>query len=210
VDVFAYVCVAVLAYLLGSIPTGYLAGRARGLDIRTVGSGNIGATNVFRALGKTAGLIVLAFDAFKGFAACRFIPMLFETAPAENLRIVGGFAAIMGHNYTCWLRFKGGKGIATSAGVLLGWLPVALACMVVVWIVVLALSRYVSLASICAATALPFAAWGVTRSLRMTGVAAVVGAMAVYKHRSNIRRLLNGTENRFTFRKTAASSQHSS
>src|SRR5579862_42408 len=136
-----------------------MAGRLRGVDIRTVGSGNIGATNVFRTLGKTAGTLVLAFDAFKGFASCRFLPLLFGPAPSENLRIAAGFAAILGHNYTCWLRFKGGKGIATSAGVLLGWLPWSLGIVLGLWIVVFAISRYVSLASICAAFALPLATW---------------------------------------------------
>src|ERR1051325_8664487 len=111
VDAVSYSAVAVVSYLLGSIPTGYLAGRWRGLDIRSVGSGNIGATNVFRTLGKTAGIIVLTLDVFKGFAACRFVPILVAAAPGESLRIAAGLAAILGHNYTCWLRFRGGKGI---------------------------------------------------------------------------------------------------
>lgn len=195
--VLAYLGVALLSYLLGSLPTGFVAGKMRGLDIRTVGSGNIGATNVFRALGKTAGCIVLAIDAFKGFAACRYLPLLFSDSPQENLRIVAGVSAILGHNYTCWLKFKGGKGIATSAGVLLGWLPLALAIVLGLWLVVFAATRYVSLASIAAAAALPLAAWVTGGSKRMIAIAAFVGGLAIYKHRPNIKRLIGGTEHRF-------------
>jgi acyl phosphate:glycerol-3-phosphate acyltransferase len=196
---------AVAAYLLGSIPTGYLTGRARGLDIRAVGSGNIGATNVFRALGKWAGAFVLLFDALKGWLSVILVPSraafaLGITAPdaasLEAAKIVGGVAGILGHNFTCWLRFKGGKGIATSAGVLLGLVPTTCATLVVIWVVVFALSRYVSLASIAAAIALPFSVffWGGSWTLIWLG--AALGALAIYKHRSNIRRLWNGTENR--------------
>src|SRR5437762_8006897 len=107
-----------LSYLLGSIPTGYLLARAKGIDIRTVGSGNIGATNVFRILGKPAGIFVLVFDGLKGFAAASAwsAALIVKTfaLPAENaiyLRLLAGLAAVLGHNYTCWLRFNGGKGI---------------------------------------------------------------------------------------------------
>src|SRR2546425_11355139 len=122
----SYVTVAIAAYVLGSIPTGYLVARAKGIDIRAVGSGNIGATNVFRILGRPAGIFVLVFDGLKGFAASawwtKLIIWLFALAAAEEvyLRLVAGVAVGLGHNYTCWLRFKGGKGIATSAGVVAG------------------------------------------------------------------------------------------
>jgi len=204
--------VALLAYLLGSIPAGYLAGRLQGIDIRTVGSGNIGATNVFRTLGKTAGIGVLLFDAFKGFAACRFLPHLalyFGPAPSESLQIIAGVAAILGHNYTCWLRFKGGKGIATSAGVFLGWLPLVLAMALGLWLLVFAVSRYVSVASIAAAFILPWAAWLTGASSNMILIAALVGGLAIYKHRSNIRRLASGTEHRFGSKKPTHSAQPS-
>ena len=206
----SYIAAALLGYLLGSIPAGFLAGRLKGIDIRAVGSGNIGATNVFRALGKTAGIIVLAFDAFKGFAAVWLIPRLLGHPGSETIQIVAGLSAILGHNYTCWLRFKGGKGIATSAGVLLGWLPLSLALVLGLWLVVFGFSRYVSLASIAAAVALPFAAWLTGASSRMIGIAIFVGALAVYKHRTNIRRLLDGTEHRFKSRKTPAPVQRAS
>lgn len=194
---------ALIGYLLGSIPTGYLAGRLRGIDIRTIGSGNIGATNVFRALGKPAGITVLVIDAFKGYAACAWVPDLvvrwFPTHVAEldAIRITAGLAAILGHNFTCWLRFRGGKGIATSAGVLAGLVPGALIIILCIWIIVFALTRYVSLASICASFALPFATWITRQNLPLTIVTSAMAALAIYKHRSNIQRLMQGTENRF-------------
>jgi acyl phosphate:glycerol-3-phosphate acyltransferase len=205
VDVLSYVVTAIVAYLLGSIPTGYLVAKSRGIDIRTVGSGNIGATNVFRILGKPAGIFVLLVDALKGFVSCYFVgPLVYgalvgpldNAATAEFLKITGGFVAILGHNYTCWLRFKGGKGIATSAGVVLGLLPLALAFSLGTWIVLILATRYVSVASMGAALILPFAAWFAGSSQRMIIVAAIIGALAIYKHRSNIQRLRAGTENR--------------
>jgi glycerol-3-phosphate acyltransferase PlsY len=195
---------ALIGYLLGSIPTGYLAGRLRGIDIRTIGSGNIGATNVFRVLGKPAGIIVLIVDGLKGYVACAWVPDIvvrwFPTHVAEldAVRITAGLAAILGHNFTCWLRFRGGKGIATSAGVLAGLVPGALLIILCMWIIVFALTRYVSLASICASFALPFATWITARhNVVLTLVTGAMAALAIYKHRSNIQRLMQGTENRF-------------
>jgi glycerol-3-phosphate acyltransferase PlsY len=197
-----------MAYFLGSVPTGYLAGKARGIDVRAVGSGNIGATNAFRVLGKAAGTMVLAVDAFKGFAAARWLPLLasaifHEATPArEYLALVAGIAAILGHNYTCWLNFKGGKGIATSAGVVLAWVPLACLTAVVLWILVFVTTKYVSVASIAAAIVLPFAVsyWGGGATL--TWAMAALSALAIFKHKGNIQRLLNGTENRVGAKKT--------
>jgi glycerol-3-phosphate acyltransferase PlsY len=208
VEAAAYIVTALAAYLLGSIPTGYLVARSRGVDIRTVGSGNIGATNVLRVLGKPLGIFVFFVDALKGFLAARYVGWFAykilaggveeSSTTDEALQIVGGIVAILGHNYTCWLKFKGGKGIATSAGVALALLPVAMGIAVVVFFVVCFTTRYVSLASISAAAILPVAAWWPARSSRtMIGVAAVIAALAIYKHRTNIQRLMNGTENRF-------------
>jgi glycerol-3-phosphate acyltransferase PlsY len=201
VDVGAYVITAFAAYLLGSIPTGFLLGKARGIDIRTIGSGNIGATNVFRALGTPAGIFVLIFDGLKGYAACTWmVDLVLRFAGGETggeaIRIVAGVCAILGHNYTCWLKFKGGKGIATSAGVLSALVPVALIVTLTLWIVIFALSRYVSLASIAASIALPFAAFFAGYSPTLVVITAALAALALYKHRSNIQRLLNGTESR--------------
>ncbi|MEW6156055.1 MAG: glycerol-3-phosphate 1-O-acyltransferase PlsY [Verrucomicrobiota bacterium] len=202
-DIIQYLATALVAYLIGSIPTGYLVAKMKGIDIRSVGSGNIGATNVFRILGKTAGIGVLLVDALKGFVACRMIA--FGSGPAEYHAIIAGIAAILGHNYTVWLYFKGGKGIATSAGVLLALVPLALAIVLSIWILLFFTTRYVSVASIAAAFFLPFAAWLAGNSTEIIGVTAAMGALAIYKHKSNIRRLLDGTENRIQFKKPSAS-----
>ena len=200
----AYIAVILAAYLLGSIPTGFLVAKAKGLDIRTVGSGNIGATNVFRSLGKPAGIFVLLADGLKGWLAVvlfsRWAAALFDPAAdaqtREWLAICAGLAAILGHNYTCWLYFKGGKGIATSAGVLLALVPWSLLIILSIWIVLFASTRYVSLASIGAAFALPFAAWLTGASPTMVLTTAAMGALAIYKHKANIQRLIQGTEHR--------------
>jgi len=205
----AYSLVVVLSYLLGSIPSGVLAGRMAGVDIRKEGSGNIGATNVFRILGKKAGTAVLFCDALKGWLAVSVIAELvalgfgpptlsLEAAPGrQGLQLAAGVAAIVGHNFTCWLRFKGGKGVATSGGVLIAWLPLPFLVVLSVWILVFAISRYVSLASVVTAIALPFATWQLNGQPPLVIITSLLSAMAIYKHRSNIARLLNGTENRF-------------
>ena len=208
VEAAAFIITALVAYLLGSIPTGFLVAKSRGVDIRTVGSGNIGATNVLRILGKPLGIFVFFVDALKGFVAARYVGwfaykiLVGDVADGSTtddaLRIVGGIVAILGHNYTCWLKFKGGKGIATSAGVALALLPIAMGIATVIFFVVCFTTRYVSLASISAAAILPFAAWWPARSSRsMIGVAVAIAVLAIYKHRTNIQRLMNGTENRF-------------
>jgi acyl phosphate:glycerol-3-phosphate acyltransferase len=205
----AYLFTAIVGYLLGSIPTGYLFARARGVDIRKVGSGNIGATNVFRTLGKPAGISVLVIDGLKGYAACAWLPDLVFRYVAQKygaaadrdfytvLQIIGGISALLGHNYTCWLKFKGGKGIATSAGMLAALVPIPFIIILGIWIVVFALTRYVSIGSIAASVALPFAAYFTRNSMTIVIVTALMAALAVYKHRANIQRLLNGTESRF-------------
>lgn len=196
-----YLLTAIVAYFVGSIPTGYLFGRARGLDIRQSGSGNIGATNVFRTLGKTAGIAVLLIDAIKGFTPAAFL--LFGATPEtrELHAMAAGLFAILGHNYTCWLGFKGGKGIATSAGALIALAPLGLLVILVTWIIVFALSRYVSLASIVAAAVLPFAVWALGQSGRMIALCTVLSLLALYKHKANMQRLLAGTEHRFGAKK---------
>ena len=194
------------AYLLGSIPTGYLVGRAKGVDIRTVGSKNMGATNVFRTVGKMLGILVLLADALKGWLAVAWLaPLIWHAFSHEAipgwLRVIAGIGAILGHNYTCWLQFKGGKGIATSAGVFIALTPWALLIALGVWIVLFAVTRYVSVASMAAAAVLPMAAWFTTHDPGLTLVAGVLGALAIYKHKKNIERLLAGTENRIEFGK---------
>jgi glycerol-3-phosphate acyltransferase PlsY len=209
VPVLSYIVTALVGYLLGSIPTGYLVARARGVDIRTVGSGNIGATNAFRVLGKCFGIFVLLMDALKGWVAVQvgavLVAEFLPGPPVEYLKITAGIAAILGHNFTCWLHFKGGKGIATSAGVLLALVPWALAIILTVFIVFFLATRYVSVGSISAAFILPFATWFTTNhDVGLTAVAGAMGALAIVKHRKNIQRLINGTENRIQFRKKEA------
>lgn len=206
-DIVVSLVTGVGAYLLGSIPTGYLVAQARGVDIRTVGSGNIGATNVLRTLGKPAGIFVLLMDALKGWLAVGLLPALTllifgrgtgaSTASRVALEILAGLCVIVGHNYTCWLHFKGGKGIATSAGVLLALVPWALCVIFAVWVVVFFCTRYVSLASIAASAALPLAAWVTHETLAKIIVSVAMALLAIGKHRANIQRLLQGTEPRF-------------
>jgi len=208
VPALCYIVTALVAYLLGSIPTGFLVAKARGVDIRTVGSGNIGATNAFRVLGTGFGIFVLLMDALKGWVAvqigARVVSELLPGVPLEYLRITAGVAAILGHNFTCWLHFKGGKGIATSAGVLIALVPLALVIILSIFIVLFLTTRYVSIGSIAAAFALPFATWFTQHDVGLTAVMAAIGALAILKHRKNIQRLLNGTENRIQFRKKEA------
>ena len=200
VDWSSYLIIAVGAYFIGSIPTGYLLARAKGIDIRKTGSGNIGATNVFRILGRPAGIAVLLIDAIKGFAPTFLVRYLFHGASSDVVEyhsMTAGFFAIMGHNYTCWLGFKGGKGIATSAGVLIALAPVALAITVVAWILIFLISKYVSVASIGAALVLPLAVWSSGGTRRILILSSILSALAIYKHKTNIQRILAGTENRF-------------
>jgi acyl phosphate:glycerol-3-phosphate acyltransferase len=187
---------AVVPYLLGSIPTGFLWAKARGIDIRTAGSGNIGATNVMRTLGTGPGIMVLLIDAAKGFLPVWIAPRMFPGVDGVALQITCCVFVIAGHNWTCWLKFKGGKGVATSAGALLAFLPLPLLCALGVWIIVFALSRYVSLASISAAVAMPIATWFLEKDVTLFVFTVVIGAVGIYKHKSNIQRLLTGTENR--------------
>jgi len=214
VPVIAYIVVAIAAYLIGSIPTGYLVAKAKGIDIQKVGSGNIGATNVFRIVGKPAGIFVLLMDALKGYAACAFLPPCifnwlaphfsgiapgFFAEPVElqfKFSALAGISAVLGHNYTCWLKFKGGKGIATTAGVYLALAPVALGIALAVFILTILITRYVSVGSLIAAIALPMAVWFTKENLFLRIVTIAFGAMAIFRHRKNIQRLMAGTESR--------------
>jgi glycerol-3-phosphate acyltransferase PlsY len=211
VPILSYILTALGAYLLGSIPTGFLVAKAKGIDIRKTGSGNIGATNAMRVLGKPAGIFVLLMDALKGFTACVLAIIYFEfCVPGSDhfddaywvlsgrLMVIAGICAVLGHNYTCWLKFKGGKGIATTAGVYLALAPWALLVALAVFILAIVLTRYVSVGSIAGAIALPATVWVMTpHNLFLGIVTTALGALAIYKHKSNIQRLLAGTENRF-------------
>ncbi len=199
-----------LAYLIGAIPFGLLIGLSRGIDVRTCGSGNIGATNVFRSVGKGWGSLALVLDALKGLLPALLLPLavaaVTDAEPNHTLRLLCGCAAVAGHNWPLYLRFKGGKGIATTAGALIGIAPAALGIGLLAWVVLFALTRYVSLASMLAAVVIPAAAWwlcaadGVATPVTLT----LLGVLAIWRHRANIGRLVAGTENRIEFGKRKA------
>jgi glycerol-3-phosphate acyltransferase PlsY len=202
-NVFAWLWL-VFFYLVGSIPAGYLMGRARGIDIRQHGSGNIGATNVWRVLGPRWGLPAFIFDFLKGFLPLYLVKNFVfpgsELWTVSLLLVLGGMAAIVGHNYTPWLGFKGGKGIATSAGVLGALLPWVLAVGLSLWIIALLTTRTVSIASLLASVSLPLStAWFYPQQWVYFGFATLAGTLASWRHRSNIQRLLAGTESRINF-----------
>lgn len=202
------VIIVLTAYFLGSIPTGYVAGRIRGIDVRQFGSGNIGATNVLRVLGKPSGFAVFFIDAFKGFLAVRLALALAGRDPSvaqytEVLAILAAAVCVFGHSFPLWLGFKGGKGVATSAGSIFGVLPIAAITIFLVWLLIFLTTRYVSLASIIGALALPVAVailvWlHQTRGFVLLYFSTAMTALVVWRHRGNIVRLLNGTEPRFT------------
>src|SRR4030095_10067078 len=196
------------SYLLGSIPFGYLAGRLGGIDIRQAGSGNVGATNVGRVFGKTYGYPVFAFDFVKGFGAVKISMLIAPGRPPEwnspeIFGILAALSSVLGHLYPPWLRFKGGKGVATSAGALLALTPVATLIGVAIWIIVFWLTRYVSLASITAAVVLPIVILVVSsqdqnKRKPLVYSSACLAAVVIWRHRSNLSRLMRGTEPRFT------------
>ncbi len=196
------------SYLLGSIPFGYLAGRLVGIDIRQAGSGNVGATNVVRVLGKRYGYPVFALDVLKGFGAVKISMLMASGRPPdwnspEIFGILAAMSSVLGHLYPPWLKFNGGKGVATSAGALLALTPVATLTGVAIWIIVFCLTRYVSLASIIAAVALPivilvFSSQDQNKGKPLFYCSACVAAVIIWRHRSNVSRLMRGTEPRFT------------
>lgn len=203
-----YFLATIIGYLLGSFPSGLVVSRARGVDIREHGSGNIGATNVLRVLGKKWGYLVFALDALKGFAAVRiaFAVVAMASTPGavrpELVGITGGLACILGHMFSVWLRFRGGKGVATSAGVLLGLMPLAVVSVFAVWFVLFQLTRYVSVASIGAAVALPFFVMLYLRLDLLRGASflpfsILIAGVVIWRHRSNMKRLFRGKEQRF-------------
>jgi glycerol-3-phosphate acyltransferase PlsY len=228
-----------LAFLLGSIPFGLIIAKIKGIDIRNHGSGNIGATNVFRIVGKKYGLTCLLLDALKGFIPVvialnlvrltgrdpqfhlGFLDSFHLMLPAaeqlkgQMIHVLTALAAVLGHNYSPWIGFRGGKGIATSAGVLIGLMPAAVLILLVVFIITLVVTRYVAVASMVSAVALPvmthlgarfhktaegISLWEAgTWNKPLFFFSVLIAALAVWKHRANIGRLRKGTESRFTW-----------
>jgi glycerol-3-phosphate acyltransferase PlsY len=225
-----------IAFLLGSIPFGLIIAKLKGIDIRAHGSGNIGATNVLRVVGKKYGITCLFLDALKGLiptmiglSLIRFAgadgqphqnPMAIDALTpygtvlpaldqwkAQTLQVVTGLFAILGHNFSPWVGFKGGKGIATSAGVLIALMPAAVVILLIIWLIVFTITRYVAVASIAAAAALPFltlyGSWhhgklaDGTWNKPLLIFTIIISVLAIWKHHSNVERLRAGTEHRF-------------
>jgi len=196
-----------IAYLLGSIPFGYLLVRIfRKEDIRTTGSGNIGATNVARSGAKGLGILTLLLDLLKGLAAVKIAAHFAPGTPGfpSDLAVAAGIAAVLGHVFPIWLGFKGGKGVATALGVFIAIAPLAALCAVGVFIIIFAITRYVSLASILAAVMLPVFCllWSPDRSPVFVGGVIFLSLLVIAKHHANISRLMQGKESRFGSKKT--------
>lgn len=187
----ALIWTILFAYLLGSIPFGLLIARWQGIDIRQQGSGNIGATNVFRTLGAGSGTIVFILDLLKGT-----IPVIIVQCFTNNpwLIILTGFTAIIGHTFPIFLKFKGGKGVATGLGVLLGIAPEIFIGAAIIAALIILTTRYVSLASMTTAVLVMLAFWGMQKPLPYTILTAVITILIILRHRPNIKRLLAGTE----------------
>ncbi len=218
-DLFnAYCLAALVGYLLGALPFGFLVAKGKGVNIFEVGSKSPGATNVRRVLGRGPGNLVFLLDALKGAAASGWPLLAFEgkgyvfwqfgmatpfgfvhfnfSQPVE-MAVVGLIAALVGHSYSLFTKFRGGKGVATTAGGLLVLMPCVLAGALATWLVTFRLSRYVSLASILAALAAPLAAFFLGEPPILLGLATLIAVFVTLRHRANIVRLLNGTENKF-------------
>ena len=203
-----FAIVVVGCYLLGSLPFGYLAGRLAGIDIRKAGSGNIGATNVVRVLGKRYGYPVFVLDFLKGFCAVTISTAIAtrarpEWGSAEMYGVLAAVSAVIGHSFPPWLKFRGGKGVATSAGALFGLMPLAMVIGVAIWIVVFCLTRYVSVASITTATVLPLVIFIISARSKVGERALFycsicLAGFVIWRHRSNLSRLMRGSEPRFT------------
>lgn len=211
----------VIGYLLGALPFGYLVARSKGVNIFEVGSKNPGATNVRRVLGSGPGNLVFALDALKGALATGWplfafnwtreagettsVALSYNTGDNANvpLAMAGLVGALLGHSFSCFTRFKGGKGVATASGGLLVLMPLAVAIGAAVWAVTFYSSRYVSLASLFAAISMPVSAFFLGEPKLLLVLTLLIAVLVIVRHRANIQRLLNGTESRFV-KKTAA------
>lgn len=188
----------VLSYLLGAIPSAYIITKLiAGKDIRKIGSGNVGATNALRTLGKLPGIIVLCVDILKGLAAVTIIALLISTKidmPIEILKALFGLMAVLGHVFNVFLKFNGGKGVATSAGVMLGVAPVSLLIAAILFIIIVITTKYVSFASMVSSIMIPFFLLWAKAHYSYVVLGALLCVIIVSKHKSNIKRLLCGRE----------------
>ncbi|MCI5872847.1 MAG: glycerol-3-phosphate 1-O-acyltransferase PlsY [Clostridiales bacterium] len=212
--IVARVIAVAIGYVFGLFQTGYLYGKSQGIDIRNEGSGNAGTTNSLRVLGVKAGLITFAGDLFKAIFAVILVEVLFGKTYPEAVKILGlyaGFGAVLGHNFPFYLKFKGGKGIACTSGMILAVCPMAAPICLFLFIVSIAITRYVSLGSILVVVSylIQVIVFGQLGYLKVDAaylpefyiVSACFTAMALWRHRANIRRLLTGTENKFGLKK---------
>lgn len=198
-NILSWLGVGVGAYMLGCIPTGYLLGRLRGVDIRRLGSGNIGATNVFRCLGKRLGILTLIGDVLKGWIPVFLARRVFAGGAADEAALLAAALAVAGHVWPVTMKFKGGKGVATAAGALMGVVPLAMGLALVVWLSFFFIGGYVSIASMAAAVTVAVATWcGLGDDSGITPVVVtLLAVMTLWRHRTNIVRLRQGTESRF-------------
>lgn len=193
---FLKIIILIISYLIGSIPTAYLFGKyIKSIDIRKVGSGNVGATNVFRTIGKKYGIIVLLIDMLKGL-----IPILITkhiiNIESEYFIIVVGLLAIAGHIWTVFLNFKGGKGVATSAGVFLGLAPIPVVISLIIFGIAVYMTHYISAGSILASILLPFSVYHYYSFSPIFFFTIIITIFVIYKHKDNIKRIINQTENK--------------
>jgi glycerol-3-phosphate acyltransferase PlsY len=207
--ILIFIAVFLVSYLIGAIPWGYLIGKKHGVDIRTLGSKNVGATNVTRVIGKWNGRLCFLLDFLKGFIPVLVVTVLCKQGLIKDVyhinQMLAAISAVLGHIFPVYLWFKGGKGVSTAAGAILALAPYSFVIAGLVWILVYLFSRYVSLASISAAAILPISATLISflkpelyyHSPYVLGFLYFLAGMTIIKHSSNIKRLLNGTENRF-------------
>lgn len=194
VGILHFVLGFVLGHLCGSIPSGlWIVQALHGIDIRNYGSKNIGTTNVFRTVGPKTAVMVLLADAFKGILAVWLVSAYFHN---PVLDVVTALGALLGHNYSVFLGFKGGKGVATALGLLVFLMPMVAPCSFGVWLVLVLATRYVSLGSIVAAIVTPFLAWYMEYPLAYVIFSAIAAFFVVLRHKENIQRLLSGTESK--------------
>jgi len=203
-DIFKFILILLSAYLIGSLPFGYLAGKLiKRIDLRQEGSKNVGATNVFRVMGTLPAIVVLLLDISKGFLSIHLVS-LFKLGGSMGVspqifnlvRILAGLAAIAGHNWTIFLKFRGGKGVATGCGVSLGLAPLPALVSLAIFVVVTGLTRYVSLGSMFAVLAFPLNCLLFKEPLILVFFGSFVALVVVVRHQANIKRLIAGTENR--------------
>lgn len=196
-----YIFIFLITYLIGSIPFGYLIGQLNRVDIRTVGSKNIGATNVLRTFGKKWGIFCFSLDFFKGFSPVFIVSKTFNQIDFPYSVLIAVCGVVFGHIFTCFLKFRGGKGVATTAGALLAIAPLPILCGLFTWFITLKLTGYVSFGSIIAGMIVPILvltnAFNYQYSVPIKGLFIALAFLVILRHRTNIVRLINGSENKF-------------